>query len=320
MSLRRVLPLLFLAVMAFLYVIMSKINLGYSSCKYPIDPTSTPNSIKCDLSLISKASKDCISEYIRTHPPAFGKSLSDAVKLCTKIFSARLSIAHLHNLDDIKDASKPLHDRQRCNVVTIGIGQDIEAEKQLQFRIPTCKFYGADPAEENGILYEKIGHFVHAAVGDANGESVANVRLGNGRYVKETVKSLSLLSFLNMIKVSIIDYLFLDAEGAEYKLIPYMVKNTNIRICQIAVELHGELSQYGMNHEKFDQMIANLLDNGSYVPVWSRYGSHMHLFLINTQDRYCIDKYFEVVCKDVEDEWKRKPKFLRTKGKAEPND
>lgn len=275
-------------------------------------------SLKCDLSVLSDASKACILEYIRLHPPTFGRSLDQAIKLCTKVFTSRLTIAHLYNMDDIKEAAKPLHYRESCTVITIGIGDDIEAEKQLKFRIPSCRFFGADPSSVAGDAYKELGHFVQAAISDTDGYQTAKINIGKNRYSDQKVKSTSLLTLLQMISVSVIDFLFLDAEGAEYKLMPHMVNhqefsNGSITICQIAMEMHGNLEKYGMDDKRFDEWIHQLLGNGSYVPIWSRYGRHMHLFLINTSDQYCIDKYFDIVCSDnVVDEWKvqgRKPRL-----------
>ena len=43
--------------------------------------------------------------------------------------------------------------------VTIGIGNDISSEQLLRKACPQCKFYGADPFKETGLVFQKIGKF-----------------------------------------------------------------------------------------------------------------------------------------------------------------
>jgi hypothetical protein len=53
------------------------------------------------------------------------------------------------NKDETKYAIIPdnLDAISECNIVSLGIGNDILAEKQMQRVMPWCRFFGADPVD-----------------------------------------------------------------------------------------------------------------------------------------------------------------------------
>uniref|UniRef100_A0A915KV81 Methyltransferase FkbM domain-containing protein n=1 Tax=Romanomermis culicivorax TaxID=13658 RepID=A0A915KV81_ROMCU len=106
------------------------------------------------------------------------------------------------------------------------IGNDIKAEKALKKLIPDSRFIGTDPIVESGQVYEEIGRYLDIAVGDSTGIIEASVLL-NGTYQIKNVTAESFNDLLARLKEPIIDFLFLDAEGAEYQIMPLL---TNERL------------------------------------------------------------------------------------------
>uniref|UniRef100_A0A914D9K2 Uncharacterized protein n=1 Tax=Acrobeloides nanus TaxID=290746 RepID=A0A914D9K2_9BILA len=93
---------------------------------------------------------------------------ADAFLYCAEKWLDKLDPYILQNTEEIKLYLKPLINQTTCNVITLGIGNDVEAKKSLKKIRPTCSFIGADPDNStNKDLYEKDlgGKFIHAAVG-----------------------------------------------------------------------------------------------------------------------------------------------------------
>jgi len=110
-------------------------------------------------------------------------------------------------------------------VEILGIGADIKAERELQQLFPKCSFLGVDPVYEAGKIYEQLGGpFVHAAIWkEDNGTLEASV-FKNEWYVTRNVTTIRFETVLDMVRGKVIDFLFMDAEGAEYAVLPHLTR------------------------------------------------------------------------------------------------
>lgn len=94
----------------------------------------------------------------------------------------------------------------------------------MQNLLPKCDFLGVDPVYEAGVVYEKIGRFIHAAIGPTENATIEASVFKNQYYVMRNVTSITFRNILEKINTNIIDFLLLDAEGAEYAIIPDLIR------------------------------------------------------------------------------------------------
>ena len=182
--------------------------------------------------------------------------------------------------------------------ITLGIGNDIGVEKQLQKLLPNLKFFGADPIPESGNIFKSIGSYREIAIGSKNGTENGSVLVG-GKYIGKQLNTISLVEFLtNTLPRHYVDFLNMDIEGLEYKILPEFYYNGSLEkggfvFCQINLELHGPLEQYGMNDMKFSKLVKTFLDESKYVPLWvlPPY-SHNRMVLLDWQSSECFDKFY----------------------------
>ncbi|CAI2322246.1 unnamed protein product [Caenorhabditis sp. 36 PRJEB53466] len=163
--------------------------------------------------------------------------------------SQELKIAALRNKDETKYALFPVTRGKNFIFVTLGIGLDIAAEQEFQQNLNktenTVTFYGADPiVTGNSELYSKIGTYFPFAVGGKAGFSVASV------YIDEIYKNLSVAHidiyyFLKkVLPYKMYDYLWMDAEYAEYDMFDIFYRGERldqegIAFCQMSLEVHN---------------------------------------------------------------------------------
>lgn len=90
-------------------------------------------------------------------------------------------------------------------------------------RIPQCVMIGVDPSKEFGQLFNQIGRFHNVAIGGKSGRYDANVltfgeKANPWGFEWVTVAYISLTNFVlvYMNDTRLVDFLLLDAEGAEY--------------------------------------------------------------------------------------------------------
>jgi len=115
---------------------------------------------------------------------------------------------------------------ENLHAINLGIGDDIEAEKQLLKIFPKCRMVGLDPIFESGKVYQEIGLFLQTGVGKMGSEKAileASV-YKQGSYVMENVTSQSFDKILGKLNEDVIDFLLFDAEGAEYNVIPALTR------------------------------------------------------------------------------------------------
>lgn len=219
-----------------------------------------------------------------------------------------LNVHLLTNWDDTKlvilpsqldRCSKSIHFPFDCVEVTLGVGNDIDAEKKLRNLLPTCRFYGADPILASGQIFREIGTYYELAVADRSGVLEATV-LENGSYHAKNVTAITFMELLTKYaRVDHVDYLFMDNEGPEYAFLEQLQPNgpvaqSGISICQLSVEMHGPLQSYGMNETRFDELIQATIARTSYLPFWAAYGGvHIRLFFLDVRNQYCLSTFYK---------------------------
>lgn len=230
----------------------------------------------------------------------FWKSFKDKSRKCdreAKIHQMMKTIA-LKNQDEMKYAILPIEKSSKNVFVTLGIGQDISAElafqKEMKKRNQNVTFYGADPiVEGNSDLYSKIGKFFPFAVGAKAGYSTASVLL-KGDYVNVPVVHIDVYYFLSQVlEESKIDYLWMDAEYAEYGILDMFYRNgpmdkKGLLFCQMSLEVHNPSKEQKV---QFMEFVKRLVDEKQYGFFFSENVGHMRMWLFNFESHYCVRKF-----------------------------
>ncbi|KAL6738623.1 hypothetical protein Aduo_012150 [Ancylostoma duodenale] len=150
---------------------------------------------------------------------------------------------------NISSYQKDPREKKPSIIVSLGIGHDTKAEEGLLKLLPEgSKFYGADPIQEvNEELYSKFGSYFPFAVGGKSKVSKASV-LVNNSYVDRRVLHIEFAYFLSeMIGHKVYDDIWIDAEGAEYELFPYFLREgkldqKGLTLCQFNMEVNTSLA------------------------------------------------------------------------------
>ncbi|KAK6042843.1 hypothetical protein COOONC_19652 [Cooperia oncophora] len=92
-----------------------------------------------------------------------------------------IKLVSIRNKDEVKHCILS-HDRDPRVIVTLGVGTDIRAERELQQLLPEgSEFFGADPvATPNADIFSEIGTFFPVAVSDRSGLARSIIRADNG--------------------------------------------------------------------------------------------------------------------------------------------
>uniref|UniRef100_A0A915KRT0 Methyltransferase FkbM domain-containing protein n=1 Tax=Romanomermis culicivorax TaxID=13658 RepID=A0A915KRT0_ROMCU len=248
--------------------------------------------------LVKRLKKCLLWSLAPTTAGQFWSSLTPAIEDCCRFLSKTLPIHTLYNMDDFKFAILPIAGKVKCVTLTIGIGNDIGAEKELKKLIPNCQFIGTDPIVESGKIYDNIGRYLNIAVSDSNGTIEASV-LANGTYQSRNVTAQNFNDLLVELKEPVIDFLFLDAEGAEYQIMPLLTNERrylNSVVCQISVEIHGYSSEYRMNDVDYKAQVLDLIANSSFLPIYGTKAGFNRMYWLNMESPACLEKYFADFC------------------------
>lgn len=211
-----------------------------------------------------------------------------------------LGIRVLTNIDDTKLAILESKADTPCTVVTLGIGNNIHAEKTLATAMPQCSFFGADPVPQSGQIYKTVGEYIPFAVSNESWAANGTIKINNTRYIAE-MPFVSFDEFLfTMVNKTTIDILFMDLGGYEYNIFGMFFKKDlakEIIICQITVELHGPPGLYGLTKLSYDNFVYKLIKYTPFVPLWSKeHDRHMKVYLFNGDSKYCVEKYASELC------------------------
>ncbi|KAL6738617.1 hypothetical protein Aduo_012146 [Ancylostoma duodenale] len=192
--------------------------------------------------------KECTEKNISLYekdPKELWANLWKGLKLCEKLlFMDHLEIEDFHNWDETKRHIRSLQEKPSI-IVTLGIGRDTKSEERLLKVLPEgSKFYGADPIREvNEELYTKFGSYFPFAVGGKSKVSKASV-LVNNSYLDRSVLHIDFAYFLSEIMgQEVYDDVWIDAEGAEYELLPYFYRGgqldqNGLTLCQFNMEVN----------------------------------------------------------------------------------
>lgn len=158
---------------------------------------------------------------------------------------------------------------------------------------------------ESGKIFRQIGEYIPLAIGDQSGNLTASVLKNPDdifNYSDEKVQTISLRNFISefMGNISLIHFLFLDGEGVEYKLLPYLESEflKSLTFCQISVELHGPVEKYGLGSQTdFDFLMRKFIENSTYLPIWMPATAvHSRMFMIDVKSSRCIEQFFRRWC------------------------
>jgi hypothetical protein len=88
----------------------------------------------------------CLIQIIENRTELWSEFV-DFVSTCSRNYLREFKLRKFQNRDETKYAIIPdnFEAKSKCNIVTLGIGNDILVEKQMNKRMPWCRFYGADP-------------------------------------------------------------------------------------------------------------------------------------------------------------------------------
>uniref|UniRef100_A0AC34RQ72 Methyltransferase FkbM domain-containing protein n=1 Tax=Panagrolaimus sp. JU765 TaxID=591449 RepID=A0AC34RQ72_9BILA len=290
--------------MVFILIILIIFGYWYSS-------SSSENDKKISSSMINKIFK-CLKIKFEISANKVGKnssnlkgeyhSLTKVIESCVRPYYKELTIEPHFNKDEIKFFVPPIAENRGCNVITLGIGRDIDAELSIQKKHPQCKFLGADIDDEtSGKMYmeELGGKYVKTLVSAKSGKNNATV-LTNGQVVYKVTEldHISFREFLNVHnKNQPIDLLLMDIEGDEFDLIRDIVLNTSKYppICQMNIEFHDPEYKLPSSSKIFDTLLK-MAEKRDFLIVHSQIVDFVYyhrMFIINIVDQYCKHVYFD---------------------------
>ncbi|CAJ0944491.1 unnamed protein product, partial [Mesorhabditis belari] len=224
------------------------------------------------------------------------KRLPEVVNQCS--VRGRLNIQGFTNTDETKYHVMPteyaLQPRHDCTIISLGVGKDVEAEKQMLAALPHCKFFGADPVNDtNADIYPEVGKFFNVAVGGSNGIMRANVL--EDQYKFKDVPYIDIAAFMrNLVKKTVVDQIMIDIEHAEYPMLPFLLKTgqmykEGVTICQINIEVHNPSPEQKQEFYKYYHLM--MAENQYTMLTASTIIGHIRLFMINHADEECHQRY-----------------------------
>ncbi|KAE9549680.1 hypothetical protein FO519_007104 [Halicephalobus sp. NKZ332] len=204
----------------------------------------------------------------------------------------------LKALDQVSYFIPPVISSQACNIITLGVGEDIEAELKIKDNYPQCTFLGVDLNDEiSRDLFKVVlgGKFVNTAIGAIAGNFTKFVIDSNtGEYHKKTLYRSSFQELLDKYnKNKPIDMLFIDIDGEEFQLLEYIVDNVEKlpKICQINVELHFPEQHPPRGHEIL-RTFSKMTKTERFLPLYAnQFGPFYRIFIINIGDIICRHTY-----------------------------
>ncbi|CAI5443106.1 unnamed protein product [Caenorhabditis angaria] len=256
---------------------------------------------------ILQAFHNCIdpifeNELGKLNVSAFSWNFCDATQKCDDLKEIqKLPIKPFENQHEIKWAILP-NCMEENVMVTLGIGHDVDAEILLNRTLPNTKFYGADPIiEPNLQLYSSFGKFFPFAVGREAGVTtfriLPNQNQRSRQYFNQDVTAVDVTYFLkNILKLSKIDFLWLDIEGGETFFLDFLHRGNQfdlagISICQFNIELHPVLWKGG--YQRVYDFLTQIRKESRFIfvkPMKTSKGV-FRLFFINVEDPKCVRKF-----------------------------
>lgn len=192
---------------------------------------------------------------------------------------------------------------ERCVVVVLGIGQEIDAEAKVRKLYPQkCQFYGADPTPEpNKKLIEGIGGtYFQGAISSTTGSQQAILQTKDG-YTPYTINHTALRTYIEeYVGVNeVIDYLSIDIEGGEMELFPSLMRGglldeLDIHVCQLNMELHLiDASKRDNTQGTYDFLLNSAVDERFIFlkATFPPYKQRITYYALNVQSSRCRGRY-----------------------------
>ncbi|CAL2041231.1 unnamed protein product [Caenorhabditis brenneri] len=241
--------------------------------------------------------QDQMEFLMNSDADTFWNQLENPVQKCEKMNDLKMiPMESFTNLDETKYSILPICGNTVMSIVTIGVGQDVNAEVELQKRLGnySVQFYGADPiVDGNDELFSKIGTFFPFAVGNSSRMGTASVLL-EGSYTERRVIHVEFIEFLKgIIGKSFFDNIWVDGEYAEYELFEYFynggqLDQEGITVCQFNMEFHLPNADRKRQFKKF---ITRIYQDRRYAFFRPVRGSHIRLYFVNFADLSCTRKF-----------------------------
>ncbi|EFO92201.1 hypothetical protein CRE_10888 [Caenorhabditis remanei] len=245
--------------------------------------------------------RECMSEEMEylmsSDDNTFWNQLENPVQKCEMLNDLRTIVMEpFNNLDETKYSILPICGNTVMSVVTLGVGQDVNAEQEMKKRIGnySVQFYGADPiVEGNDELFSKVGTFFPFAVGNSSRMGTASVLL-DGVYVEKRVIHVEFVQFLKgIIGKTFYDNIWVDGEYAEYELFEYFynggqLDREGITVCQFNMEMH---LPDAIRKKQFKNFITRIYEDQRYAFFRPIRGNHIRLFFVNFRDPICAKKF-----------------------------
>ncbi|KAF7633601.1 Methyltransf_21 domain-containing protein [Meloidogyne graminicola] len=195
-----------------------------------------------------------------------------------------------------------------CAVVTMGIGQTVDAEIELKRIYPQCTFLALDPVSEvnENLVKNKLnGTFVQRVIA-AEDSYTANIKppfIWNTEGKSEFNKSYNELSigFFDFFQIynskPVIDLLIIDVEGSEFAIFQLLAEQYDqltVTICQINVEVHNDptLANFFLRN-RFLRNFNTFIRNSKFVLIRAELdrGMYHRMFFVNYVDKICVEKF-----------------------------
>ncbi|WKX97977.1 hypothetical protein Q1695_013575 [Nippostrongylus brasiliensis] len=210
---------------------------------------------------------------------------------------SRVVLDSVKNYDETKYFIKNNTAKKPVVVVTLGVGNDIQAERELKKILPEgSEFFGADPVLiPNAELFKEIGMFFPFAVSGRTGIADAYI-LDNGYRYAPVVNIDAKTFFTKLINRTNIDLLIMDNEDGEYEIVPQLaieniLEEAGMVVCQMNVEFHNPFASKMWRYKHFVDIMKGVLKTGRFAPIKNSDASHQRMFLVNYADPYCVQKY-----------------------------
>uniref|UniRef100_A0A8R1HNE5 Methyltransf_21 domain-containing protein n=1 Tax=Caenorhabditis japonica TaxID=281687 RepID=A0A8R1HNE5_CAEJA len=267
--------------------------------------------------------KECITKHIESYKddiPRIMHTWEANTTRCEESLKIEdfLKIEEFKNQHESKFAVMPKCKEEHI-MVTLGVGHEVSAEVQLNRTLSNVKFLGADPIIEPNIrLYSQFGRFFPFAVGRQSGTDNFRVLPNQnqktslfcfvclqmclfncllGEYVYQDVTTIEVIYVLkNIMKLSWIDFLWIDIEGGEIQWLDYFYRDgqfdqNGITICQFNTELHPQYVKNGA--VKFYEFVDRLAKDGRYLFMKARTTGVgvFRMFFLNMEHPKCLKKY-----------------------------
>lgn len=161
---------------------------------------------------------------------------------------------------------------RKCAIFSLGINNDISFDVAFQEATnKICRLYAFDKDWQNQFVMTKLsemnGEFKIAYLGDVD-------NITKNAYTIE-----SLLNFYGLSKVEILK---MDIEGAEFMVIPALIKSA--KVCQILVEIHGNAMQ-------MITLLKKLSAHDYYMFSYEINGYHHNLCEFSFIHKSCLNTY-----------------------------